>query len=61
MTYTSDIESVMVKDPKEIFTVTNSNLLHYIVPKHKDFDLEVTDNEVVVQYIYQAVAVMLSY
>ena len=24
------------------------NLLHYIVPKHKDFDLEVTDNELVV-------------
>jgi len=24
------------------------NLLHYIVPKHKDFNLEVTDNELVV-------------
>jgi hypothetical protein len=42
---TSDIESVTVKDPR---AVTKSNLLHYIVPKHKDFDLEVTDNELVV-------------
>jgi hypothetical protein len=39
-TDTSDIESVIVN--------TKSNLLHYIVPKHKDFDLEVTDNELVV-------------
>jgi general stress protein CsbA len=45
---TSDIESVTVKDPRESFTVIKSNLLHYIVPKHKDFDLEVTDNELVV-------------
>lgn len=45
MTDTSDIESVTVKDPR---AVTKSNLLHYIVPKHKDFDLEVTDNELVV-------------
>ena len=44
MTDTS--ESVMVK--AEGITVTKSNLLHYIVPKHKDFDLEVTDNELVV-------------
>jgi hypothetical protein len=44
-TNTSDIESVTVKDPR---AVTKSNLLHYIVPKHKDFDLEVTDNELVV-------------
>jgi hypothetical protein len=43
MTDTS--ESVTVKDPR---AVTKSNLLHYIVPKHKDFDLEVTDNELVV-------------
>ena len=27
---------------------SKSNLLHYIVPKHKDFDLEVTDNELIV-------------
>jgi general stress protein CsbA len=47
-TNTRDIESVTVKDPRESFTVTKSNLLHYIVPKHKDFDLEVTDNELVV-------------
>jgi hypothetical protein len=40
MTDTNDIESVIVN--------TKSNLLHYIVPKHKDFDLEVTDNELVV-------------
>ena len=46
MTDTSDIESVTVK--AESITVTKSNLLHYIVPKHKDFDLEVTDNELVV-------------
>ena len=46
MTDTNDIESVMVK--AEGITVTKSNLLHYIVPKHKDFDLEVTDNELVV-------------
>jgi hypothetical protein len=39
-TDTNDIESVIVN--------TKSNLLHYIVPKHKDFDLEVTDNELVV-------------
>jgi hypothetical protein len=44
MTDTS--ESVTVK--AEGITVTKSNLLHYIVPKHKDFDLEVTDNELVV-------------
>jgi general stress protein CsbA len=47
-TNTNDIESVTVKDPRESFTVIKSNLLHYIVPKHKDFDLEVTDNELVV-------------
>jgi hypothetical protein len=46
MTDTNDIESVTVK--AEGITVTKSNLLHYIVPKHKDFDLEVTDNELVV-------------
>ena len=45
-TDTSDIESVMVK--AESIIVNKSNLLHYIVPKHKDFDLEVTDNELVV-------------
>jgi len=27
---------------------SRNNLLHYIVPKHKDFNLEVTDNELVV-------------
>ena len=47
MTDTSDIESVMVK-AESIIVNTKSNLLHYIVPKHKDFDLEVTDNELVV-------------
>jgi hypothetical protein len=45
-TNTSDIESVTVK--AESIIVNKSNLLHYIVPKHKDFDLEVTDNELVV-------------
>jgi len=44
---TSDIESVTVK-AESIIVNTKSNLLHYIVPKHKDFDLEVTDNELVV-------------
>jgi hypothetical protein len=47
MTDTSDIESIMVK-AESIIVNTKSNLLHYIVPKHKDFDLEVTDNELVV-------------
>jgi hypothetical protein len=47
MTDTSDIESVMVK-AESIIVNTKSNLLHYIVPKHKDFDLEVMDNELVV-------------
>jgi hypothetical protein len=47
MTDTSDIESVTVK-AESIVVNTKSNLLHYIVPKHKDFDLEVTDNELVV-------------
>jgi hypothetical protein len=46
-TDTSDIESVTVK-AESIIVNTKSNLLHYIVPKHKDFDLEVTDNELVV-------------
>jgi hypothetical protein len=45
-TNTNDIESVTVK--AESIIVNKSNLLHYIVPKHKDFDLEVTDNELVV-------------
>jgi len=44
---TSDIESVTVK-AESIIVNTKSNLLHYIVPKHKDFDLEVMDNELVV-------------
>jgi|GEM_PF-6605548 len=47
MTDTSDIESVTVK-AESIIVNTKSNLLHYIVPKHKDFDLEVMDNELVV-------------
>jgi hypothetical protein len=47
MTDTRDIESVTVK-AESIVVNTKSNLLHYIVPKHKDFDLEVTDNELVV-------------
>jgi hypothetical protein len=46
-TNTRDIESVTVK-AESIIVNTKSNLLHYIVPKHKDFDLEVTDNELVV-------------
>jgi hypothetical protein len=46
-TNTSDIESVTVK-AESIVVNTKSNLLHYIVPKHKDFDLEVMDNELVV-------------
>jgi hypothetical protein len=46
-TDTRDIESVTVK-AESIIVNTKSNLLHYIVPKHKDFDLEVTDNELVV-------------
>ena len=48
-TVTSSIESTSINAIKdESITVSKSNLLHYIVPKHKNFNLEVADNELVV-------------